>query len=127
MILHNQLLLNGYSNTPMTDTEELNKWLTQIVSEIGMKITMDARSFYVDKKGNRGLTGVVGLQTSHAAVHVWDEDKPAGFQFDLYTCSHLPTEKVIKLLVKDWDLISYKYLVLEREKGFTVVDRGEYK
>ena len=124
MILHNQLLLNGYSATPMTDTEELNWWLTTLVSKIGMKITMPARSFYVDKDGNRGLTGIVGLQTSHAAIHVWDEKDPAGIQFDLYTCSELRVPKVLKLLIKDWYLLSYDYMVIERTAGFTIVDKG---
>ncbi len=120
-ILHNHLLLNGYSHSPLIDTHTLQEWLKELVSAIDMKIAIQPVGFYVDKPGNRGLTGFVGIETSHIAIHVWDEQKPAAIQFDLYTCSHLPLETVLNKLKKDWGLFDYKYMVVEREEGFRIV------
>ena len=122
MILHNQLLLNGYTHKPMMAEEALTEWLSKLVKEIDMKTIIGPYAFYVDKEGNRGITGFVGIETSHIAVHVWDEQEPASVQFDLYTCSTLPTEKVLGILENDWALFDYKYMVLEREKGFKLVE-----
>lgn len=120
MILHNQLLLNGYTHQPIADVEELKRWLSLLVIEIDMKVVLGPHAFYVEKEGNRGITGFVGIETSHIAVHVWDEQQPASIQFDLYTCSQLSLNTVIKNLESTWALFDYKYMVLEREKGFTI-------
>ncbi len=44
---------------------------------------------HVDTPGNRGLTGVAIIETSHVAVHIWDEASPALVQLDFYTCGTL--------------------------------------
>lgn len=120
MILHNQLLLNGSAYTPMTKEEDVKKWLSNLVEEIGMKTILGPYAFYVNKEGNRGITGFVGIETSHIAVHVWDEPSPALFQFDLYTCSSLPLGKVFYNLEDHWGLYDCNYMVLEREQGFNI-------
>lgn len=120
-ILHNQLLLNGLSKNPIMKEEELKQWLSQLVDKIGMKTIIGPHAFYVEKEGNRGITGFVGIETSHIAVHVWDEQSPALVQFDLYTCSSLPLEDVLSILESDWELQEdYRYMVLERKEGFTI-------
>jgi len=37
--------------------------------------------------GNQGLTSVTIIETSHIAVHVWDEVSPALMQMDVYSCA----------------------------------------
>jgi S-adenosylmethionine/arginine decarboxylase-like enzyme len=61
------------------------------------------------------------IETSHIAMHVWDETTPSFVQFDLYTCSTLSTETVIRNLVENWGLHNYVHMVLERSEGFNVV------
>lgn len=120
MALHNQLLLNGHITNPMAEESEVIEWMRNLVDEIDMKIIQGPYASYVTKEGNRGITCTVMIETSHIAVHIWDEEEPALIQFDLYTCSHLPEEKVIKNLKENFGLVDYQFMVLERSAGFNV-------
>lgn len=120
MALHNQLLLNGHANNPITDEQDAIDWMTNLVEEIGMNIIQGPYASYVTKEGNRGITCVVMIETSHIALHVWDEEDPSLIQFDLYTCSTLPVEDVIKNVREKFSLIDYQFMVIERSAGFKV-------
>jgi S-adenosylmethionine/arginine decarboxylase-like enzyme len=73
----------------------LNIWFTQLVNNVGMKVVAGPTSVYVNEPGNEGITGTVTLATSHASIHVWDAEKPAMFQFDLYSCSEYTPHQVL--------------------------------
>jgi S-adenosylmethionine/arginine decarboxylase-like enzyme len=122
MALHNHILLNGYVTNPPTNEEETIAWMKQLVSDIDMKIIQGPYASYVNKEGNRGLTATVMIETSHIALHVWDEEQPALIQFDLYTCSTLPVPTVIDSVNKYMGLEKYWYMVMERRNGFNVVE-----
>lgn len=122
MALHNHLLLNGYVSNPPTDNDVVIDWMTKLVSDIDMKIIQGPYSSYVTKEGNRGLTATVMIETSHIALHVWDEEQPALIQFDLYTCSTLPAETVLKSIDEFMGLGSHHYMILERKTGFNVIE-----
>lgn len=123
MALHNQLLINGYSDTPPTDEAFIKQWMENLVREIDMKIIQGPYTAYVTKEGNRGLTAIVMIETSHIALHVWDEDNPGMVQFDLYTCSTLPVQDVIDNLKLNLGLKDYSYMVIERENGFDIKEK----
>ena len=125
--LHNQLLVNGVTDKAMMNGEEIKQWLSQLVSDIGMKVIMGPLSFYVSKEGNKGITAIVGIETSHIAIHVWDEPNPAMVQFDLYTCSTLPVDLILKKLEKDLGLRDYKFMVIERSHEFRILTEEDYK
>lgn len=120
MALHNQLLLNGHAKNPIVDEQDAIDWMTDLVEKIGMKIIQGPYSSYVTKEGNRGITCVVMIETSHIALHVWDEEDPSLIQFDLYTCSTLPVEDVIKNVREKFSLVDYQFMVIERSSGFKV-------
>jgi len=122
MALHNHILLNGYVTNPPVNEEETIAWMKQLVSDIDMKIIQGPYASYVNKEGNRGLTATVMIETSHIALHVWDEEQPALIQFDLYTCSTLPVPTVIDSINKYMELEKYWYMVMERRNGFNVVE-----
>lgn len=124
MALHNQLLINGYSDTPPTDETFIKQWMEDLVKQIDMKIIQGPYTAYVTKEGNRGLTAIVMIETSHIALHVWDEDNPGMIQFDLYTCSTLPVGDVIENLKSNLGLKDYSFMVIEREKGFEILERS---
>ena len=67
------------------------------------------------------MTAGVLIETSHIAMHIWNEATPAKIQFDLYTCSTLPLQTVLRKLDDTFGLIHYEYQVLERNDGFNVV------
>jgi S-adenosylmethionine/arginine decarboxylase-like enzyme len=83
---HLHLLVKGYLINPPKTEEVLNNWLSELVGEVGMKVVAGPTSVYVDEPGNEGVTGTITLATSHAAIHVWDTENPAMFQFDIYSC-----------------------------------------
>lgn len=100
--------------------ETLNQWLTELVSDIGMKICIPPRSRYVDVPGNRGVTGLVGIETSHCSCHVWDEENPGIIQMDVYSCSDFEPETVLNKL-REFGLISYELMLIDRNDGFKLL------
>jgi S-adenosylmethionine/arginine decarboxylase-like enzyme len=65
------------------------------------------------------------IETSHIALHIWDEPNPAEIQFDLYTCGLLPIDQILKKLEEELGLFDYRYMVLERATGFNVLEVGD--
>jgi S-adenosylmethionine/arginine decarboxylase-like enzyme len=126
MALHNHVLINGFTLLPPTDEKQTIEWMQKLVDSIGMKTIQGPYASYVTKEGNRGLTAVVMIETSHIAMHVWDETDPATMQFDLYTCSTLPVEQVIKNLEDHFGLFNYTTLVLERSEGFKIIPEDKW-
>ena len=70
---------------------------------------------YCDTPGNRGITGVAVIETSHIALHVWDETEPAIMQFDVYSCSEFDPYKIADKLQADFDVVKLDYKYLNRE------------
>lgn len=125
---HLHLLVKGYMKTPPKTEKVLNIWFTQLVNNVGMKVVAGPTSVYVDEPGNEGITGTVTLATSHASIHVWDAEKPAMFQFDLYSCSDYTPQQVLKH-IDDWfGLESATWQFIDRNTDeFIVIDSGKYK
>lgn len=124
MALHNQLLVNAKARNPIMNCQDAIEWMTELVKEIDMKIIQGPYASYVEKEGNRGVTCVVMIETSHIALHVWDETDPALIQFDLYTCSTLPVENVLKNLKNKFSLETFEYMVIERAEKFNIISEG---
>lgn len=90
--------------------------MSQLVEKIGMKILMGPFSAYCDVPGNRGLTSVTIIETSHIALHVWDEFAPGLMQLDVYTCSTLDPYEVIEAIADFYPVkVEMKYLDREHD------------
>jgi S-adenosylmethionine/arginine decarboxylase-like enzyme len=107
----------------MSETQGI-AFLTNLVEKIDMKIIKGPFASYVNVEGNRGLTGVVMIETSHIAFHIWDEVRPGLVQFDLYTCGQLELDKVISLFKDTFEVDSLDYVLFDRENGFKVEAEG---
>ena len=105
---HLHLLVKGYIKSPPQTEKVLNIWFTQLVNNVGMKVVAGPTSVYVNEPGNEGITGTVTLATSHASIHVWDAQKPAMFQFDLYSCSDFKPNDVLNH-INDWFQLESAY------------------
>lgn len=128
MLEHKHLIIRAeIANPPGADKEEyMVQWFMNLIESIDMKILRGPFVTYLDKEGNRGFTGVCIIETSHVAMHVWDEDSPGLMQLDVYTCGALDINIVFdKLQVFEPVKIDYKFL--DREHGFNVLDRGRIK
>ena len=72
---------------------------------------------YSKKEGNRGVTAFAIIETSHVALHIWDEVDPGLVQLDVYSCSDFEPKKVLDILQElKPTKVEHKYL--DREKGF---------
>ena len=92
---HKHLIIRAEVKHPITSEWELRKWLKNLVKIIDMKIVGGPYTAYVTKEGNRGITGVVMIETSHISIHIWDEERPALVQCDIYSCAEFQQGEVI--------------------------------
>jgi len=124
MIFHKHLLINAKVNKPMKSEDEGIEFLKDLVGSINMKIIKGPFASYVEVMGNRGLTAMVMIETSHIAFHIWDEESPALLQFDLYTCGSLDAELVLTTIDKSFEVTSLEYQLFDRKDGFVLEAQG---
>jgi len=126
MLYHKHLLVNARVENPIRSEEEAIVFLKTLVERIDMKILQGPFASYVDKPGNRGLTGIVLIETSHIAFHIWDEEDPALMQFDLYTCGELNLSTALLAVGEFFEIKSMEYNLFDRENGFLLEDKGHF-
>jgi S-adenosylmethionine/arginine decarboxylase-like enzyme len=117
LLIHKHLIIRAEVSNPPKDTEFLKKWMEEFISFIDMKIMMGPYVAYCDKPGNRGITGVAVIETSHIAMHVWDEPNPAMMQFDVYSCAEFDPYKIAEKIKQDFKVERIDYKFLNRETG----------
>lgn len=124
MLTHQHLIVRSEVDHPITDENQLVDWLRALVERINMKVMDGPHVKYLDVVGNRGITGVVIIETSHCAIHIWDEVHPYLVQLDVYTCSALDLSEVFAHLdVMKPIKIEYKFL--DRDKKLTLVSQNQ--
>jgi len=117
LLVHKHLIVRAEAVTPPTDEEQLTQWMKEFVRSINMKIFMGPYVKYCNMEGNRGITAVAIIETSHIAMHIWDEINPALMQFDVYSCGDLDVEAIYKKIKKDFNIKKIEYKFLNRETG----------
>ena len=75
-VVHKHLIIRAETRKTPNDQKWAHTWLTELVNKIGMQICQGPITTYLDIPGNRGLTGLVIIETSHIALHCWDEEDP---------------------------------------------------
>ena len=110
---HKHLIIRAEVKRPLKTEKETKQWLRKIVKKIDMKIIKGPYASYVSKEGNRGITGVVMIETSHIAVHVWDETTPALVQCDVYSCAEFSSNEVLSEFM-DMEVTKINHIILNR-------------
>jgi S-adenosylmethionine/arginine decarboxylase-like enzyme len=113
---HKHLIVRAEVSNPPTSETLACEWVEQLVDDIGMKIMLGPYAKYLDVQGNRGLTVVTIIETSHIAMHVWDECAPGLLQLDVYTCGSLDPATILASL-KQFDPVKIEFKYLDREHG----------
>lgn len=110
-IKHKHLIIRAEVDNPLTDPELCKNWLRELVGLLEMKVLVGPFAAYCNNPGNKGVTGAVIIETSHMAIHIWDEDSPSIVQFDVYTCGELH-EKIVfdHLQIMQPRNVRFKYL-----------------
>jgi S-adenosylmethionine/arginine decarboxylase-like enzyme len=121
-VRHKHLVVRAEIASPPTgaDTGKVTDWMRSLIEGIDMKIMFGPQAMYCEVEGNRGMTAFAIIETSHCAIHTWDECVPAIAQIDVYTCSDLNVEDVVaRLDIFEPTKIEYKFL--DREHGLTLL------
>ena len=115
-VVHKHLIIRAEVKSPLKQEAQAIEWMKTLIDKIGMKVMMGPYSKYLDVIGNRGLTAVAIIETSHIALHIWDEDDPALVQLDVYTCGPLDPYDVVEAL-REFHPIKIEMKYLDREQG----------
>lgn len=120
---HKHLIVRAELDDPPYNATDIKGWMQNLVDRIGMNILMGPYAVYSDMVGNQGLTAVTIIETSHIAMHVWDEVQPAIMQLDVYTCSTLDINDVFEA-IKEFQPTKVEYKYIDREQSLTLLDKG---
>ena len=120
---HKHLIVRAELKNPPYLPDDIKQWMRELVDLIGMNILMGPYAIYSDMEGNAGLTAVTIIETSHIAMHVWDEVDPGLMQLDVYTCSTLDIDDVFKA-IQVFEPVSVEYKYIDRENDLTLINKG---
>ena len=119
-MIHKHLIIKSEVNSPLTNPLQANKFLESLIDKIHMKTMYGPVAQYCEVEGNRGITCFAIIETSHIALHIWDEVKPALIHLDVYSCKDFESQIIYDHLQSmDPKKIYYKFV--DRENEFTVV------
>ena len=117
LLVHKHLIIRAEALRAPTDEDQLKDWFEEFIRSINMKLFMGPYVKYCEMPGNRGITAVAIIETSHIAMHIWDEPSPALMQFDVYSCGELNVENICQKIKEDFDITKIEYKFLNRETG----------
>jgi S-adenosylmethionine/arginine decarboxylase-like enzyme len=120
ILTHEHLIVRALVTQPPKSIEEIKTWVKDLVPKIKMKLMGEPLAFYCKKKGNRGATCVAVIETSHIALHVWDENNPSLIQLDVYSCSDLHEDIVFSHL-EQFKPEKIQYKLLDRNHSLITV------
>ena len=103
------------------DLNKISDWIRSLIKKIDMKLLAGPYSTYVSEKGNKGMTSVAIIETSHIALHIWDEINPGLMQLDVYSCADFNPKDIFDEINKLFKTIKIEYKFLDREKELVEV------
>lgn len=113
MLQHKHIIIRAEVKQPPQDIRKVKKWLRKLVKAIGMRPLGKPTAVYVNKEENKGITAVQCIETSHIALHCWDEVSPAIVQLDVYTCGTLDKE-IVLLFLDEFDTVKVDHAIIDR-------------
>ena len=113
MLQHKHIIIRAEVKQPPQDIRKVKKWLRKLIKAIGMRPLGRPTAVYVNKEENKGITAVQCIETSHIALHCWDEVSPAIVQLDVYTCGTLDKE-IVLLFLDEFDPVKVDHAIIDR-------------
>jgi len=126
--IHKHLLIRAEVKNPPgeNDVEKTKQWMIDLIKTIDMKLLSGPHCEYVKVEGNAGITVVSIIETSHIAMHIWDEPNPALLQLDVYTCGPFKPIQVFEKL-RDFGLVKIEWKYLDRETNLKLEHIGMWE
>jgi S-adenosylmethionine/arginine decarboxylase-like enzyme len=122
MILkHEHLLVRAELPVPIRDTEAVEQWLSNLITEIGMQTLKGPFSIYSTMPGNTGITAGAILSTSHVMLHTFEDDNYTLLQLDLYSCSYIDVDVVLDSIKNFFNPDKVEYKFIDRENSFNII------
>lgn len=123
LLVHKHLIVRAELEDPPYNVVDTKRWIKNLIETINMNILMGPYAVYSDMPGNQGITCVAIIETSHIALHVWDEVSPALCQLDVYSCAPFDIEDVVKA-IQEFKPSKFEYKYIDREHNLTLLDKG---
>ncbi len=123
LLKHKHLLIRAeVHNCPMQDDlGYVLAWMNNLINKINMKLLQGPNISYVNQKGNRGITCMALIETSHIVLHIWDEQDPGLFQLDVYSCKDFNLQDVISSLNNSFNITKLQYKFLDRSNDLIMI------
>lgn len=125
---HMHFIIRAKVKNPAKSEEYITGWMESLIKAIDMKVMMGPYSKYLDEPGNRGLTSIAVIETSHIAGHFWDEPDENGeclLELDIFSCKEFDPQIVLKA-IEIFDVVSKQYLFLDRDEWKLISGDVEY-
>tara|TARA_Y100001970_G_scaffold98823_1_gene124308 strand:- start:208 stop:591 length:384 start_codon:yes stop_codon:yes gene_type:complete len=121
---HKHLLIRAeVSNCPgENQLSQVLVWMKSLIKKIDMKLLHGPNVSYIDQPGNRGITSVALIETSHIVLHIWDEPDPGIFQLDVYSCKSFDINIVVNHLKEQFQVQKIHYKFLDRNNDLKLID-----
>ena len=121
---HKHLLLRAEVNNCPSEPQLslVLAWMKKLIKSIDMNLLQGPNIAYIDQPGNRGITCMALIETSHIVLHIWDEQDPGIFQLDVYSCKSFDVNIVVDCLKNDFDVAKIEYKYLDRNHGLALIE-----
>ena len=117
LLKHKHLLIRAEVKNPPKTEKQIINWMNNLIAKIDMNILAGPYASKVSKKGNKGISSVAIIDTSHVGIHTWDETDPALVQLDVYSCKEFNKIDVL-ICIEEFDPITVDYKYFDRENNF---------
>lgn len=118
---HKHVLFKAKLSNPPTTELQVHRWIEAIVPEIGMEFFMGPYCKKSDLEGNKGITGIAVITTSHIALHTFDnDDGTADLQLDVYSCKCFDKKVVMDSLKILYGASEFQIVEIDRNNQLTI-------
>lgn len=114
--LHKHSIFTARVNNPPQNKKECERWFNRLIKKIDMKVMVKPKAYYCNEVGNRGLTCTAIIETSHIALHAWDECSPGLVELDVFSCKDYNVNDVLVML-KEFQVTSLNFKCFDRTHG----------
>jgi len=120
-LVHKHLLVRALVDQAPDKNFDLDSALQDLISRIDMKILAGPFTAYCPVAGNVGWSGTCIIETSHIAIHCWNEPRPNVIQLDVYSCKDFQIKDVTDWLNEYFGVLIVDMKFLDRENGFEYI------
>lgn len=118
---HKHLIIRAVVENPPKDIASFKSWMIALVEFIDMELMAEPLVVRSEMEGNKGITGLAVITTSHIAIHSWDEEDPAIMQIDVYSCKEFDPQKIVSKIVSDFNATRIDAVYVDRNKALVEI------